>query len=227
MTNKPQSPLTEYLRDLLVQSGLSIEQFLAESLGYRDSVQGLRDFNEALAHGSSNTRLLNKLKQFAPNKEHLDEVLEQTQMFLQAEAEQIIAAEEKSERRSFVPHISPDFESIGPPPGRLDESFRGPPTPKIRIPREISELPVDEQFPLLKPLIQKHYARYGQITENNERIDGYRGWLSLADWDDVNFHIFDIEGNHIPDEPAPPPKLKQTRIGRGNEGKSYPTGNKD
>lgn len=134
---------------------------------------------------------------------------------LEAEADRIIADEVEKEHRSFVPHISADYESLGPSRRRPDESFKGTPTPVIPIPTEIAGLPFEQQIHLLKPLIQDHYARYGDlITEQNERIEGFRGWLSLSDWNEVNFHLFSCEGDYLPDEPSPIPKPKPPRRSR-------------
>ena len=81
------------------------------------------------------------------------------------EAERIIAEETEKERLAFVPHIRADFCFVGPCRKRPDLSFDdGPTIPNIIIPPEISNLPNDQQLPLLKPLIQEHFAIYGGLS---------------------------------------------------------------
>lgn len=137
------------------------------------------------------------------------------------EAERIIAEETEKERLAFVPHIRADFCFVGPCRKRPDLSFDdGPTIPNIIIPPEISNLPNDQQLPLLKPLIQEHFAIYGgHITDYGERIDGYRSFTSWPRFEEVEFDLFDTDGEYIPDEPAPWPKpttRRATRVRKSN-----------
>lgn len=206
MTEHTQSPLIIYLQQLLLESGLCLERFLVEGLGYHTSVEGIQEYTNLLIHGCGSVGLINRLRRYERDRARLDAVLNELQGHLNTEAEAAIAAEVDKEQRFFTPHICADYESIGPSLRRVSNPLEGIPTPTIRIPPEISKLPLNQQLPLLKPLIQEHYATYGHIVEGNERIDGYRAWLSLADWNQVNFQLFDIEGNHILDAPSPIPK---------------------
>lgn len=210
---KSNYPIGQYLLQLVHSSGLSPEEFFLQVLRYRDEQEGLNDFTRAIGHGLCSAELLKGIRRHSTSLPNFESVYRKNIRFLQREREQAIAAEVDREQRNFAPHICADYESIGPSLRRVSDPFEGLPTPTIQIPPEISKLPVNQQIPLLKPLIQEHYAIYGHIIEGNERIDGYRGWLSLADWNQVNFQLFDIEGTHIPDEPSPIPKPMPPRRG--------------
>ena len=139
------------------------------------------------------------------------------------EAERIIAEETEKERLAFVPHIRADFCFVGPCRRRPVLSCNsGSTIPNIPIPSEFSKLPKEQQIQLLRPLIQEHFARYGsQITDYGERIDGYRVWLTLEDFDECEFYLFQTDGCFIPDEPAPCPKPTTRRAKHSRE--SNPT----
>ena len=146
----------------------------------------------------------------------------------EAEAERIIAEETEKERRAFKPHIQVDFCFVGPCRKRPDLSRDGSAKiPYISIPPDISNLPKEQQLPLLKPLIEQHYSLFGHhITEYGERIDGYRAWLTLEDFDECEFYLFDTDGEHIPDEPAPwqkPSAKTAKRANRPRKSKSTAT----
>lgn len=138
----------------------------------------------------------------------------------EAETERIISEETEKERRAFKPHIHADFSFVGPCRKRPDLSRDGgSKIPKISIPPDISNLASQQQLPLLKPLIEQHYSLFGNhITEYGEKIDGYRAWLSLEDWDECEFYLFDTDGEHIPDDPAPWPRPRHKRIKPSNRG---------
>jgi hypothetical protein len=204
----PQSlyPLGKYLLELLKESRLSLEDFCVQALAYRNAHSGIKDFDDALKCGLCTTHLNRAIRRYTKQSAELNDVLLRNQQYVEAEAEQTIAEETEKERRSFFPHITADYESLGPSDKRPDESFTGTPTPVITIPPEVARLPFQQQLPLIKLLIQTHYASWGGITEYNERIDGYRGWFSFSDWTEVNFQLFDIEGNYLPEEPVPASK---------------------
>lgn len=211
---KSNYPIGQYLLELPHSSGLSPEDFCLQALGYRNRQQVLKDFNRAIPYGLCSAQLLKGIRDHLTSSEDFENVYRKNICFLQRESEQVIPAEVDNEQRTFTPHICADYEPIGPSLRRVSDPFEGLPTPTIRIPPEISKLHIKQQLPLLKPLIQEHYAIFGHIIERNERIDGYRGWLSLADWNQVNFQLFDVEGNHIPDDPSPIPKPRPSRRSR-------------
>ena len=200
---------------MVQSSNLSLEQFCFLHLKYKDTVQGTRDCHELLTHGTGGIRLIEKLKQQATDKPLLEEAINRQRVILQQEAQRDIEEENRQETAAFVPHITADFAQIAPSNLNIKKIWEDTPTPKIIIPPEISTRPFKQRLLLLKPLIQEHFAKWGNRPNRcNEVIDGYRGWLSQRRWQSVNFTLFDVDGNYIPDEPPPPPKGRTAKCSR-------------
>lgn len=221
-------PIGQYLLRLLRQSELSLELFCIQELAYSDPQEGIQDFLNAVKYGHCSEQINRRLAECTQSPIELESALRRNDDYLQAEAEQVIAEETERDRLAFVPHIRADFSFVGPCRKRPDLSFDdGPAIPNIIIPPEISNLPNDQQLPLLKPLIQEHFAIYGgHITDYGERIDGYRSFTSWHRFEEAEFDLFDTDGEHIPDEPAPWPKPSAKTVKRANrprKSKSTPT----